>query len=107
MKRSSEEIENLECEMDNTLHYFESKRENTRKAIESITLQEDKFARGALALLYNECTKIERQITVSKMLFSCKYPTSFPIESDGDDSEDDSDGSISDTDIEDNWVYYK
>ena len=47
MKRSLEEVEILESEMENTLHYYRSKREHLVKAATSYAEPKDSFTRGA------------------------------------------------------------
>ena len=97
VKRSGEEIHMLEGEMENTLHYYEKRKDAIVVTLEYLQTQEQAFDRGAHALLHTLLEDTRQQLDKCRLLFSASSKElSLPCVSDEDsmssaDSEEDMD----------------
>lgn len=70
VKRSSEDILMLDIEMKNTIQYYENRKKTLLQLIASLSLREDPFGKGAVALLRKLCIEVDKQISECSELFA-------------------------------------
>lgn len=88
MKRSKEELELLESEMEYTEHHYTMKIQAIDNTVAMLSQRDDRYARGAVALLLKLRVETNEQISLCTQLFAIrKQKTLQPTLIDENDSE--------------------
>ena len=89
LKRSSEEVQLLECEMSNTICYYEHRSNVISKAVEKFSDSESAYDRGACAVLLDLLQATDQQLNKCRELFKFCFDhdgLSLPLSDDNYDS---------------------